>query len=156
MKRAVVVIAIAVLAVLAGTLTGCEFTPPATPQAQVQGFLLAAGADPQEPVVMRAFFDPETAQYVNMQLPAYWETTFFNVNDGPYGILGMADGGEDLDYPGSVTVTGNVTNFVNEDPGYLAVFVLTTDPDAFLPDPLIRKITVTVTGPPEVIEKVIP
>ena len=156
MKRVVVVTAVAVLAVLAGALTGCEFPEPATPQEQVQGFLTEASAVPQEPEAMKAYFDPETAQYVNMQLPAYWESTYFNDLQGPYVILDPIDGLEDPDFPGSVTVTGNVTNIGDPDAGYPAVFVLTTDPDTFFPDPLIRRITVTVTDPPEVIEKVIP
>ena len=154
MKRVVVVIAVAVLAVLAGALTGCDFTPPATPQEQVQGFLDAASAVPQEPEVMKAYFDPMTAQYVSMQLADYWDSTYFNDLQGPYVILDPIDGLEDPDFPGSVTVTGNVTNLAKPVEGYLAVFVLTTDPDAFFPDPLIRKITVESGDLP--IEKVMP
>ena len=154
MKRSVVVIAVAVVAVLAGALTGCDFLLPATPQEQVQGFLTAASAMPQVNATLRSYFDPATADYGNMLLDSYWELRFFNVTDGPYGILGADDGLEDPDFPGSVTVTGNVTNIV--DAGYPATFVLTTDPDVLFADPLIRKISVTVDTTTEVIEKVIP
>ncbi len=155
MKRVVVVIAVAVLAVLAGALTGCDFLLPATPQEQVQGFLEAASAEPQNNAILQSYFASDTADRDLMLSDGYWELRFFNVTEGPYRILDI-DGGEDPDFPGSVTVTGNVTNIVDPDVGYPAIFVLTTDPDAFLPDPLIRKITVTVTDPPEVIEKVMP
>jgi len=156
MKRVVVVIAVVVVAMLAGVLTGCDFLLPATPQEQVQGFLAAASAETQDPYAMRAFFDPNVADYPNMYDPEYWDARFFNDLQEPYGILGASDGLEDPDYPGSVTVTGHVTNSVNEDPGYPAEFVLIADPDDLFADPLIRKITVTVTDPPEVIEKVMP
>ncbi|MEE8442092.1 MAG: hypothetical protein V3S41_10240 [Spirochaetia bacterium] len=159
MKRVVLVIAVAVLV---GTIIGCDFSVPATPKEQVQAFLTAASAVPQVPAEMKAIFDPETAQYVNMDLPTYWEATFFNEGQGAYAILNIADGPEDPDFPGSVTVTGNVTNSINTDPGYPAVFVLITDTGSALdsilatPSPLILKITVTVMDLPEVIEKVIP
>ena len=156
MKRVVVVIAVVVVAMLAGVLTGCDFLLPATPLEQVEGFLLAASDVPQDPYAMKAFFALDVFDYESLQLDTYWELRFFNDTDGPYEILGATDGPEDPDYPGSVTVTGHVTNFVNTDPGYEAEFVLTTDPDVLFADPLIRKITVTVDTTTEVIEKVIP
>lgn len=156
MKRVVVVIAVAVVAVLAGLLTGCDFTPPATPLEQVQGFLEAASAVPQEPEVMKAYFDPVADQYGSMQLPDYWDNTYFNDLQEPYTILEPIDGDPNPDYPDSVTITGNVTNSVDPDVGYPAEFIVTTYPDSPFADPLIRKITVTVTDPPEIIEKVIP
>jgi len=156
MKRVVVIIAIAVLAVLTGALTGCDFLSPATPLEQVEGFLLAASAEPQNNATLQSYFDPAAADYPNMDLDTYWELRFFNVTDGSYGILGAVDGSEDPEFSGSVTVTGNVTSANNLDPGYPAIFVLTTDPNAMFADPLIRKITVTVVDVDEIIEKVIP
>lgn len=153
MKRAIVILG--AVAVLAG-LAGCDFQMPATPMEQVQGFLSAASAVPQDPAAMKAYFDSSAADYGSLQLPDYWETRFFNPTDGPYAILGAADGPEDADFPGSVTVTGNVTNSVNADPGYPAVFVLITDPGNLFASPLIRKITVTVGTTTEIIEKVLP
>jgi hypothetical protein len=164
MKRVVLISAVAALAVLVGTLTGCQAlldllmtpTEPATAIEQVEGFLDAASADPQAPATLQAYFDPDAADYLNMYDSAYWELRFFNAIDGPYAIVGAAQGAEDAEFPGSVTVTGSVTNSINTDAGYAAVFVLTTDPDDLLADPLIRKITVTVNLTDEVIEKVIP
>ena len=156
MKRVVVVIAIAVLAVLAGALTGCDWLSPATPLEQVEGFLLAASAVPQDNATLRSYFDPATAQYDLMLTDEYWELRFFNGDEGQYTILGAEDGSEDPEFSGSVTVTGSVTNTYSPDEGYAAVFVLTTDPDSMFADPLIRKITVTVVDTDEIIEKVMP
>jgi hypothetical protein len=164
MKRVVLITAVAAVAVLVGTLTGCEAllglletpTDPATPTEQVQGFLTAASADPQDPLTLRNFFSPDAADYPNMHETDYWDLRFFNATDGTYAILGPAQGAEDPGFPGSVTVTGFVTNFVSSDPGYEAVFVLITDSTDLTADPLIRKITVTVSTTDEVIEKIIP
>lgn len=153
MKRAVVIVSAVVL--LAG-LAGCDFQMPATPLEQVQGFLSAASTTPQDPSAMKAYFDSSAADYGSLQLSTYWETRFFSPTNGPYSILGAADGPEDPDFPGSVTVTGNVTNSVNPDPGYPAVFVLITDPGNVFANPLIRKITVTVGTTTETIEQVLP
>lgn len=164
MKRVVLITAVAVIAVFATTLTGCEAllamfltpVPPATPVEQVEGFLAAASVVPQDNETLRAYFDTDAAQYVSMLLDTYWEARFFNVLNGPYEIPTPEVGAADAEFAGSVTVTGNVTNSINTDVGYAVVFVLTTDPTDSSADPLIRKITVTVADTDEVIEKVIP
>jgi hypothetical protein len=159
MRRAITIfLAVAAVPVL---FSGCEALlallgdPPATPLEQVEGFLAAASATPQDPLTLRAYFDPQAADYGSMQLESYWLFRFFKVDEGPYALLNGAEGDPDPAFADSVTVTGNVTNDFNDDPGYAAVFVLTTDPDDLLADPLIRKITVTVGETDLIIEKVI-
>jgi len=165
MKRVVLITAVAVVAVFATTLTGCEallalfMTPtPATPVEQVDGFIAAANADTRDYDVLKAFFDPVAADYPSMQLDTYWENDlrFFSQVDQPFAIINAQLGAADPGFENSVTVTGSVTNAINTTDGYPAVFVLTTDPDDESADPLIRKITVTVVDIPLIIEKVIP
>ena len=159
MKRVVFVVIVA--GVFAGMLTGCQAlldllmqpTVPATPIERVQGFLAAASADPQEPAAMKAFFDPDAGQYVNMNLDSYWELTFFATGQRPFSIVNPIEGAAGEGFPESTTVTGSVTDS-GTTTGYAAVFVLTTDPDDPTADPLIRKITIDSGDIP--IEKVSP
>lgn len=155
MKRIVLLLTVITIVI---ALTGCPglLPEPATPLEQVQGFLQAASAEPQNPEAMKAYFDDAASDYGSMQLQSYWDARFFNPNDGPYGIVGAETGGTDPDIANSTLVTGRVTNSISPTDGYEATFVLTTDPDVLFADPLIRKITVTVGTTDEVIEKIIP
>lgn len=111
---------------------------------QVQDFLSAATTMAGDPdsynfEELKAFFDPDAAQYANMQLRTYWDGTYFAPNFGPFTITGIAQGAEDPEYPGSQTVTGTVTSPF--DSGYSSTFVLTPSAE-FAGTPLIRQITV--------------
>jgi len=159
MRRLLTILTIMVVALSAA---GCEALlaalfgePPATPLEQVNAFLAAASAETRDNEVLRSYFDPAADDYPNMLLDSYWEVRFFNATDGPYTLLNGAEGGENTSFPGSTTVNGNVTNFVNSDPGYTVLFTLTTDPENKLADPLIRRIEVTVAETTEVITRIV-
>jgi len=145
---------IAVIVFLAAVLVGCDglFQLPATPTEQVEGFLDAASAEPQDPYALRAYFDSSAADYDNMYDSTYWALHFFDPIDRPFGILGAS---EDTSVSGTATVTGYLTSANNTDPGYPAEFVLTTYPDDPFADPLIRKITITVDTTTFILEKVL-
>lgn len=126
-------------------------------QEQVQDFLSAATTMADDPDSydfedLKAFFDPDAAQYANMQLRTYWDGTYFSPSPGgPFTITGIAQGAEDPEYPGSQTVTGTVTSPF--DSGYSSTFVLTPSAE-FAGTPLIRQIT--VNSGDIVIRRVIP
>ena len=155
MKRLVVLSSIAALL---GLLVACEGLLPEvpTPEEQVRGFIDAANDSPQSPTLMQSYFSPEASDYDNMDLESYWELRFFNEADQPFGLQNVQEGGSDPEFANSTTVTASVTNAISPTEGYPATFVLVSDPDNFFAPPLIRKITVTVGGTDEVIEKVIP
>ena len=154
MKRLPVVV---ISTFLFAVIVGCDGLLPdyPGPVEQVQGFLAAASADPQSPATMASYFHPNTDQLDLMADSTYWESTFFNASDGDYTIVNPVQGGEDADYPGSVTVTGNVTNTFSPTDGYPAVFVLLPrTADSLFPEYLIREITLETGDPP--INKIVP
>ena len=71
MKRIAVVLSVVAIAV---AVIGCEGLLPeiVTPVEQVQNFIDAANADPQNPAELKNYFDSSAADYGSMQLESYW------------------------------------------------------------------------------------
>lgn len=117
--------------------------------ARVNTFIAAANESLQDYDFMKSQFHPAAADYGSLQLSTYWDFSFFDDADQPFSLANVALGGEEPAFPGSTTVTADITNSFTTDAG---LFVLLDNTNGVFDVKLIRELTVGT----EVIESIVP
>lgn len=102
--------------VLALALTGCEALLSAlaegagglTATQRVRAFIEDVQARPQDITAIDDHFHPESTTYEVID-EQWWDGTVFDESLGPFEFGSLTAGGENPEYPGSVTVTTSYT-----------------------------------------------
>ena len=137
MKQTTITLILTAIA-LAVVLSGCDLFGT-QPDARLQQFVDDASASPRTATDMQRHFSPDANDYGSMNTLAYWETSFFAFEDGPFALGPIAVGDADSRYPGSRTATSSIKNNLGPTMyGLTAVFVK----DGL--DWVIRELAITV------------